>query len=543
MIIQVKKEGEYVKENFFKYIFVIVIIALIGYCIYSVYQENSKEEEVQETEPVIQTTILSDLRLGIVNFDTMNPILSNNQNIQNISRLIYEPLLNITEDYQIELCLAKEYTKVNATSYLIKLRDDVVWQDGAKLTAEDVRFTIDRLKDSPTIYSLNVARVSEVQVIDDTTIRINLFEEIPFFEYNLTFPILSSTYYAGEDFLTTAKNSTPVGTGKYKIAEVSDSKIVLKQNQNWWNVENEECNIETITLNLYHSMGEVYNDFKLGSLDLITTSSLNYEDYIGTIGYNTKDYPQREYDFIAFNCTSNILGRQEVRQAISYAIDRNNIISSIYNNKYYVADFPLDYGNYLYNGENEENNYNPNKVTEVLEQAGWEYKNKQWQKTENYKTIRLRLNLVVNSSNEKRVQAAENIVTQLANVGIQVTLIKANDTQYQNYLTNRNYDMILTGRIVGYSPNLTTYFGTNNLANYSNEEINSIMVDISNITKDETLLKEKYQRLVEIYQEEKPYLSLYYNRGTVIYSSNLMGNITPNSYNIFYHIGSWYRQY
>ena len=531
------------KENFFKYIFILVIVALIGYCIYTVYQEKNepKQEEVVEQEE--EPTILSDLRLAIANFDTLNPILSNNQNVQDIARLIYEPLLNITEDYKLELCLAKEYSKVNDTTYLIKLRDDVVWQDGIKLTAEDVRYTIDRLKDSPTIYSLNVARVSEVQVIDDTTLRINLFEKVPFFEYNLIFPIMSSTYYAGEDFITTAKNNTPVGTGKYKISEISDGKIILKQNQNWWNINNEECKIDTITLNLYNSMGEVYNDFKLGSLDLITTNSTNYQDYIGTIGYNTKEYKQREYDFIAFNCASNLFSRKEVRQAVSYAIDRNNIISSVYQNRYYLSNFPLDYGSYLYNGEGLEIPYDTNKVSEVLEQEGWEYKNKQWQKIENYRTIRLKFNIVVNSTNQERVQVAENIVNQLANVGIQATLVKASDAQYQNYLENKNYDMIITGKVIGYSPDLSSYYGANNLANYTSEEINGIMMDISNITKDTNLLKEKYRKLAEIDNSEKPYISLYYNKGTVIYSSNLMGNINPNFYNIFYNISTWYRQF
>ncbi len=542
-IIYDMKRGEIVKENFFKYIFVLVIIVLVGYCIYTVYKENNKPKEVEIVEQEINPTILSDLRLAISNFDTLNPILSNNQNVQDISRLIYEPLVNITNDYKIELCLAKEYTKINNTTYLIKIRDDVLWQDGKKLTAEDVRFTIDRLKDSPTIYSLNVARVSEVEVIDDTTLRINLFEEVPFFEYNLIFPIMSNSYYLGEDFVNTAKNNTPVGTGKYKISEVTDKKIVLKQNQNWWNINNEECKIDTITLNLYNSMGEVYNDFKLGSLDLITTNSLNYQDYIGTIGYNKKEYKQRQYDFIALNCTSNLLAKKEVRQAISYAIDRNNINSAIYQNQYYVTNFPLDYGSYLYNAEGIETIYDPNKASQVLEEAGWQYKNNQWQKQENYRTIRLKINLVVNSSNQTRMQVAQNIVEQLKNVGIQVTIVKASDDQYQKYLENKNYDMILTGKIISQNPDLTAYFGANNLANYSNEEINTVMRDISNITKDENLLKEKYRRLVEINNSEILYISLYNNKGTVIYSSNLMGNINPNFYNIFYNISSWYRQY
>lgn len=531
------------RENFIKYIFILVILGLISYGVYNVIKQGNEPEEIEVAPQEIKTTILNEIRYGICGLDTINPILSNNRNVQEISKLIYEPLLNITEDYKITTCLAKEVTKLNGTSYLIKLRDDVVWQDGNKFTSEDVRFTVDRLKDTASIYSLNVSRVSEVQVIDDTTVRINLFEEIPFFEYNLTFPIMSNTYYLGEDFANTPKNSTPVGTGKYKISDIADKRITLKQNQNWWNINNEECKIQTIYLNLYNSMGEVYNDFKLGSLDLITTNSSNYEDHVGTIGYNKKEFKQREFDFLVLNAASPFLGTTEERQAISYAIDKNNAISIVYQNKNFEASFPLDYGSFLYNEEGLEHIHDSNKVSELLEHAGWENVNNSWQVQENRKTTKFRINFVVNASNEQRRQVAENIAGQLENEGIEVNLIEANDNTYQTYLANKDYDMILTGRVMGYSPNLSTFFGENNLANYYNNEINTINADLKNIANDENLLKEKFRRLAEINNQEKIYIGLYRNRGTVLYSSNLMGNINPNSYNIFYNIGGWYREY
>lgn len=531
-----------IKSNFFKYVFFIVVIALVGYCIYIV-NENNKKTDISQVEKTdnIETTVLTDLRLSIVNFDTMNPILSNNKNVQDISRLIYEPLLNITEDYKIELCLAKEYSKIDATTYLIKLKENVKWQDGQILKAKDVQYTIDRLKDTPSIYSSNVARVSEVEVVDDCTVRITLFEEIPFFEYHLNFPIMSCVYYENEDFSSTPKNNNPVGTGRYKISSVEGSTITLKRNQNWWNLENENSKIDTINLNLYTSIGEAYNAFKLGNLDLISTSSLNIEEYIGTIGYNSKEYKGREYDYIAMNCNNAILKDAQVRKAICYAIDRSNIIANVYNNKYYLADFPLDYGNYLYNKERVDSGYNQNTATELLAQSGWEYKNKNWQKKEKYNTLRLKLNLVVNTNHANRVAVAENIKVQLENIGINVNIIKASDSQYQNYLINKNYDMILTGIVSGYSPNINTFLGDQNIANYNNEEVKTLLSEINNIS-DEKLLKEKYDRLIQLYEEQRPYISLYYNRNTVIYSKNLIGNVNPNSYNIFYNIGSWYRQ-
>ena len=131
--------------------------------------------------------------------------------------------MTLTKEYKLETCLAKEWAKQNETTYLIKLRDDKKWSDGQKFTADDVKFTIDRLKDSNTIYSSNVKDVTSIDVEDDYTVRINLDKEVPFFEYNLTFPILSSNYYQGEDIATTDKNKSPDGTGKFKITEDQES--------------------------------------------------------------------------------------------------------------------------------------------------------------------------------------------------------------------------------------------------------------------------------------------------------------------------------
>ena len=136
----------------------------------------------------------------------MNPLLSNNRNVQEISRLLYEPLLTLGENYELQPNLAKEWSKTGDTSYILKLRDDVKWQDGSKVTANDVQFTIDRLKDTPSIYSYQVIHVIGVDVIDEYTIRINLDTVVPFFEYNLIFPILSKNNYLNQDFTNAELN-------------------------------------------------------------------------------------------------------------------------------------------------------------------------------------------------------------------------------------------------------------------------------------------------------------------------------------------------
>ena len=90
------------------------------------------------------------------------------------------------------------------------------------------------------------------------------------------------------------------------------------------------------------------------------------------------------------------------------------------------------------------------------------------------------------------------------------------------------------------SPNLDTFFGSNNIANYSNEEVTNLLNETKNTT-DENVLKQDYQRLADIYKTDIPYVSLYNNKYTIAYSSSLVGDITPTWFNQFYGIEGWYK--
>lgn len=523
------------KSNYFKYIFIMFAIVIMIFAIIKIKNDEQKEEKpIYETkEDAVQE--ITELNLGVASFDSINPILSKNKNVQDISKIIFEPLITLTSDYKLQGCLAKEWAKQNETTYLIKLREDKKWSDGESFTAEDVQYTIDRLKDSETIYSANVQYVTTVEAVDSETIRIILSQEVPFFEYNLTFPILSSKYYSDKEFIP---DIVPVGTGMYKVSEVKESSLILGKNDYY--EEKDKLKLDKITLTIYSSIGELYNSFKIGNVDFVSTQNSNLKEYIGTIGYNSKEMKGREHDFIAFNTKSQILSQPNVRKAISYSIDKSNIVSSVYGDNYYISNYPLDYGNWIYQEVAPNSIYNIEQAKQILVDDGWNYKNKYWQRVVNYRTQRIYLNFVVKSTDVERVKVAENIKAQLENQGFRINLIKASNEQYQNYLKNKNYDMILCSINLSVSIDLTTFFGANNLANFVNDEVTNIMNEVKNLN-DEIKLKEDYKRLEEIYANEMPYLSLYNNKYTVAYNAGVAGTLEPNWFNQFYNIEEWHK--
>lgn len=528
------------RNNIFGYIFVLFIIGILGFAIYKVKVQNGDDEDFKGTSVTSSQEVQkgTEMTLAISEFDTINPIITNNRKVQDIDRIVYEPLIGITDDFKIEYILAVECANISANTYVIKLRQGVKWSDGTKFTSDDVKYTIDRLKENQnSVYSKNVSSIQEVDIIDNYTLRIILSQDIKNFEYYLNFPILSNSYYVGEDFWNTSKNTAPITTGRFKIFEVANNTITLEKNPMWWN-KSEKSTIDKITINLYSTVAELYNAFKMGSIDIITTENPSYQAYIGTIGYDTTEIEGKEAIFLALNTKSNILSDINVRKALRAAIDKNQVIANSYGSMYSSLNFPLNKGSFLIE-KSDENFYNLDETANLLSSSGWAIKNGAWQKVINYKTNIIELNMVVRAKDNTRCKAAENIKEQLAGQGIIIDIIYADDSAYNSYLNNVNYDMMLCSIEQPIAPDLTTYFGNNNLANYYNSEVDDIMNYLGNIT-DENELKSKYQRIYEIFNEEVPYIGIARNKIIAAKNTNLVGEVKANWYNIFYNINEWY---
>lgn len=520
-------------NNIFKYIFVLVVIGLIAGSVYILYYSQSDNTDENEEEITSKNTnevisVVENLKMGISDYDTMNPLLTKNKEIVNINKLIFEPLVKITSDYNVELCLAKSCTKISERLYEIKIDTSIKWQDGNSFIARDVQFTIEKLKELDSIYSYNVRSIESVETPDSETIKISLNNDIPFFEYYLDFPIVSSAYYINEDFQSS--NKIPIGTGMYKIASNDENNVFLITNDRWRNLKTEPPKTKSITIHKYVAIGEMFNSFKLGNIDIINTQMTNYQEYVGTMGYNKKEYSGRNYEFISFNCNDSILSNKAVRRAINLGINKVNLVSTVFENTKVVANSPLDYGSYLNNKENMIY-YNQNEAKKALEQDGWAYTNERWQKSIDGYVRKLTISLIVVDDSQSRINAAENIKSQLKDIGININVIKVNREKYYEYLDNKNYQMVLTGLTNSISPDLSYFYGENNISNYFNPEVSSKLYSVDGIREAQ-----------KIVNDEVPYIGLYRDKGTILLNANVGGEFAPNSYFVYYNFNKWFRQ-
>ena len=522
------------KQGVFKYIFVLGFIILLIITYFVFYSKDKSKEEVVDKVSTA-TNLITNLRLGIAELDTLNPLLTNNKNVKEISRLVYDSLVNVKNDYALEYVLASEIAKENEVTYLITLRKNVKWQNGEDFTAQDVKFTIDTIKFKGGSYSSNLQYVDEIFVVDESTIRIKLSQEVEFFEYNLTMPILCSSYYGEEDVATSDKNNQPMGTGMFKFLSFQDNLLVLDQNLYYWN-EDKKPLLTEIDINIYDSVGNMYAAFKSGYIDIMEVDSKNIGTYIGSLGYTQVDIPDREVVFLSFNTGVDILSDSRTRKAIALYLDRSNLMANL-GGSYLQTNFLIPSNSWIYNTKLDTVYLENQSADQLLVDSGWTLQNNRW--VQNGKV--LSFSLMVDANYPDRVQAANVISSQLRNHGIEVTVQELSRENFANVFNNKAYQTLITGIHTGFSPKVTALFKSDNLANYNSENLNNIINDIK-LTIDYNKQIENYNKLYDEYLSGFPYIFLYRNINSVVYNQTLCGKISPNSYSMFYNVEKWYRQ-
>ena len=216
--------------KYIKRIFICIILVLILSSIYIVYIKGNKTQNGVQAQ-TRETKISNEINIGITEFDTINPILTKSIEIQEIDKLIYEPLIDLNLDFSTTPAIAEEWSKLDELTYLIKLNETKTWQNGEKITVEDIEQTVKTIQKTNSIYKENIKQIEEIEKINENTFKIHLSEKVDFFEYMLCFPIIKEN------------TETPMGTGRYQVVHQDPQNIILKGEKQTLNIKREKRGI------------------------------------------------------------------------------------------------------------------------------------------------------------------------------------------------------------------------------------------------------------------------------------------------------------
>lgn len=532
-------------------------------------------DDIDQYEPEYGGEIV----LPVTNINSLNPLIVNNKSYYYFSKLIFESLFEYDENFNIVNQLVESYSFKNNNTINIKLKDNIHWHDGEKLTAYDVAFTINAIKysdDNSTYKRLwkayvgnfngyNLKNFMEPIVIDELTLDIVFGFEFSHMLDVLTFPVIPRHI-----FVDNAENKkayeraldvddyVPIGTGPYKFVSYEKyKKIQLEANENY---REGRPYIDTVIGMILDDKELALIAFETGRIDLAFSEGVDWEKYAQNKQINIIEYISQNYEFLGFNFSSEAFSKygRRLRRAIAYGINRQEIIENVYLGHATQIDVPIHPNCWLLSDEANIYGYNIDMAKKELENMGWKDVDSDGY-YENAEGNDVVLALTTNSYNNLRLKTADIIVENLKEVGIQV--IKDYEENIPDNLTEEDkenqwielneklgqgdFDMVLLGWNLSPIPELSFAFHSSqiesntNFIRYSSEKMDKALFEAYTASNLEDKLN-AYKDIQGIFLEELPYVSLYFKNEALLINSKIKGDIDPTFYDLYRNIEKWY---
>ncbi len=288
---------------------------------------------------------------------------------------LYDTLTRWDTALQRQPGLATSWKNVNETTWEFTLRPGVRFHDGAPLTTEDVKATLERnLVPGKTVVTPGFTTIEAVQIASPTVIRIITKKADPLIPVRMAqmgSQILPARLTTDEGVKELARR--PVGTGAYRFVEwVKDERLVMEANRDWWGWEGKAPAVERVVWKPIPDEFPRIVALEKGEVDIITNVPPDRMKGIAE-GRGTRivTVPASRFVVLSMNTMQPPLSDKRVRQAMTYALDVPAIVKNLYAGmgKPFsggVAD--TDFG---YNSALKPYPYDPAKAKALLTQAGY----------------------------------------------------------------------------------------------------------------------------------------------------------------------------
>jgi peptide/nickel transport system substrate-binding protein/oligopeptide transport system substrate-binding protein len=418
----------------------------------------------------------------------------------------------------------------NNQVFTFNLRSGVKFHDGREFTAQDVKYTFDRLYNPevaspgtwvfPMIKGTEAALAGEsdglsgVSVVDDYTVRFELDKPFGLFLTHLTLPYalivnedLAAEY--GEDF-----SQHPVGTGPFKFVEWEhDNQLVMEANEDYW--EGRPYVDQVVYRVIPQPLTDIA-EFEAGNLDRTVIPNEERERWINNEDWT--DYITTIADlstyYLALNSDFEPLDKPEVREAIDYAINSEAITHSLFPH-YVAANDAIPEG--MPGGTDIEIKGDTERAKELLAEAGY--------------PDGFDLDIWVSDSSTS-VRIGGVIQALLGRVGIRVNLIKNDWSVFYNTVKNGNAPAYYLSWWADYADpyNFLNALYTTDRIPFNNEEINSILEEMV-VTTDSEERIELSKEIIRIAEEVgDPYIYLYHTSTSYVKQPWIKGDLYHQMY-------------
>ena len=373
--------------------------------------------------------------------------------------------------------------------YTFHLRNDVTFHNGTPLTAKDVKFSLELCKDSEYQGSM-VTGLDSVETPDDYTVVCHLSNPYsPFMLGVCQVNIASKDYYdsSADEFAT-----NPVGSGPYKYTGRSKgSNITLEAYDGYYRGE---APIKEVNFEVIPDQSTTAIALQTGEVNFATIESSTIAQLSANPNIEIAEVANSGFTYVSMNTEKEPFNNVKVRQAINYAINRENLVQVCYDGEAEVNSNICSKDRFGYSDDQFQYTYDPEKAKELLAEAG----------------IETPYDLGEMLVAEKYSNIATVLQSDLAAVGLNVTIAVKEFNSYIGDLTSGNYgitalEMTLDGDTQMLEMAFTSdYIGTANNARYSDATMDELFEKTRTET-DTDARKELFDEILTKAQDEAIY--------------------------------------
>ncbi|MGK2906153.1 MAG: peptide-binding protein [Desulfuromonadales bacterium] len=477
------------------------------------------------------------------------PVLSSDSASSDINRLVYNGLIRYDKNLQLEGELAESWEiSEDNLSFTFHLRKGVTWHDGAPFSSADVLFTYQMYinPDVPTSYAEDFLQVARAEAVDPYTFRVTYAKPYAPALESWGTSILPKHLLEGQDVTKSPLSRSPIGTGPYKFVKWdAGEKVELLANPDYFEGQ---PYIHRVVYRVIPDSSTQFLELQSGGLDFMGLTPIQYQTQTDTPAFtrnfNKYRYLSFSYTYLGYNLTKPLFQDKRVRQAISYAIDKQELIDGVLLGLGQAATGPYKPDTWVYNGDVKRYAYKPELARSLLAEAGWVDSDgdgildKDGQK--------LAFTIVTNQGNDLRSKTAEIIQRRLKEVGIVIEIrVVEWATFLKEFIFTGSFDATILGWSGGPEPDQFNIWHSSktaprelNFVKYSNREVDELL-EKGRRTFDQAERKQIYGRFQEILAEEQPYTFLYVGEALPAVAKRFRG-IEPTPAGITYNFIKWW---
>ena len=388
---------------------------------------NTSTETSQTSTPSGDTDHLA---IGITqDIDSMDPAKAESAATRELLFNVYEGLVKPDTAGNLNPTVASEYSiSDDGSVYSFTLRDGVKFHDGSNVTAQDVKYSIERYRDSTTGGSLvsAFAKVDRVDIVDDTHVDVVLKEPDTDFLAYFTIGITPAS--------VSDLDANPVGSGPYKFVSRSPlENVVLEKFDDYWNAD-EAAHIPNVTFKIVSNTDSIGLELAGGSLDLYWRTPEAQLSQIPEDQFNILEGGMNLVQALYLNNSHAPFDDVRVRQALAYAIDPQQIMDFVSGGKGSEVGSSMypAFSKYFMPELNDVYNQDIDRAKELLAEAGY--------------ADGFSFTIQVSSAHPQHVETSEVLKEQLAAIGVTVNI---QEIEWNSWLSDvysdRNYEATVVG--------------------------------------------------------------------------------------------------